>query len=414
MANNPFGGFGPGFTGDVSGNPADWQRNFEALTRQYWTAWGEQLRAAGGQPAVPQGVPGWHDAVEWWSKLAHGGRSEANDLAERFNAQAKLWFGQMQQVAAQFAGQDHAAGDIAAAWKQALGATGDNPFPEIFKAMRGHGAQGLDQWIEDASPYLDAFRREGMGWLSLPAFGLAREHQERLQALARAQVEYQEQTAAYNALMAKSGERAFELFEAKLAEREEPGRQLTSARALFDLWIDAAEESYAEIALSPEFRHTYGALVNAQMRLRNGVQKEVELACGAFGMPTRSEMDAAHRKVADLERQLRRLRTAAPATARPAPAVKTNGGTVETKPKAAAKAASKPKQARKAASKAKAKAKPATKVAKAAKPAARPARAVSRTARKAAPASLLSGIAAPTAPSALSAKAKAKKGGKSK
>jgi class III poly(R)-hydroxyalkanoic acid synthase PhaE subunit len=415
MAYNPFGGFGPGMAGGASADPADWQRNFEALTRQYWTAWGESLRAASGQPAVPQGVPGWHDAVEWWSKLAHGGRSEANDLAERFNAQAKLWFGQMQQVAAQFAGQDHGAGDIARAWKQALGAAGDNPFPEIFKAMRGHGAQGLDQWIEDASPYLDAWRREGMSWLSLPAFGLGREHQERVQALARAQVEYQEQTAAYNALMAKSGERAFELFEAKLAEREEPGRQLTSARALFDLWIDAAEESYAQIALSPEFRSTYGALVNAQMRLRSGIQKEVELACGTFGMPTRSEMDAAHRKVADLERQLRRLRGAVPAAPAVKPAVgvtpRASGTQPAAKPvpKPAAKTTPAPKPAKKAASKSKAKpaAKAAQPAAKAARPAAkpvkratRPARAVSRAARKASPASLLSGIAAPVAPSA--------------
>ena len=403
MAHNPFGGFGPGMARGATADPADWQRNFEALTRQYWTAWGESLRAAGGQPAVPQGVPGWQDAVEWWSKLAHGGRSEANDLAERFNAQARHWFGQMQQVAAQFAGQDHGAGDIARAWKQALGAAGDNPFPEIFKAMRGHGTQGLDQWIEDASPYLDAWRREGMGWLSLPAFGLGREHQERVQALARAHVEYQEQTAAYNALMAKSGERAFELFEAKLAEREEPGRQLTSARALFDLWIDAAEESYAEIALSPEFRSTYGALVNAQMRLRNGIQKEVELACGAFGMPTRSEMDAAHRKVAELERQLRRLRGATPGApmAKPAPAAKPDGADAGPKARPTSKrapATATPPRAKPAKEPAsKARAKPA---AKSVKPAARPARAVSPKARKAAPASLLSGIAAPVAPSA--------------
>src|SRR5688500_5599838 len=311
MANNPFGGFGPG----MAGNPGDWSgQNFDALSRQYWNAWGEALRAASGQPAVPPGMQGWHDAVDWWSKLAHGGRSEANDLVERFNAQARHWFGQMQQVAAQFSGQDQSAAQIANAWKQALGATGENPFPEIFRAMRGHGQQGLEQWVEDASPYLDAMRREGMSWLSLPAFGIGREHQERLQALARAQVEYQETSSAYNALMLKAGQRAFELFEDKLAEREEPGRQLASARALFDLWIDAAEESYAEIALSQEFRHVYGALVNAQMRLRSGIQKEVELASGLFGMPTRSEMDAAHRKVAELERQLRRMRDSSAAT----------------------------------------------------------------------------------------------------
>lgn len=397
MANNPFGGFGPG----MAGNPGDWSgQDFDALSRQYWNAWGEALRAASGQPVVPQGMQGWHDAVDWWSKLAHGGRSEANDLVERFNAQARHWFGQMQQVAAQFSGQDQSAAQIAEAWKRALGAAGENPFPEIFRAMRGHGQQGLEQWVEDASPYLDAMRREGMSWLSLPAFGIGREHQERLQALARAQVEYQEKSSAYNALMLKAGQRAFELFEDKLAEREEPGRQLASARALFDLWIDAAEESYAEIALSQEFRHVYGALVNAQMRLRSGIQKEVELASGLLGMPTRSEMDAAHRKVAELERQVRRMRDASQAvkpvarTAGPAPQA-----ALKRKPQTPS-----PPVVRKT--------RPKKKTNKPAK-AARAVRAASKPARRAAPVSLLSGITAPVAPAAMDdAAAKPTKGSK--
>lgn len=295
--------------------------DFESLARQYWNAWGEALRA--GAPAAPSGVPDWKDAVDWWSRLAHGGRTEANDAVERFNRQARDWYGQMQQVAARFAGQDSGAADIAAEWKRALGASGENPFPEMFRAMRGNGARGLEQWVEDASPWLDAMRRETGGWLGMPAFGLGREHQERLQKLAQAQVELQQRESAYNALMLKSLQRAYELFESKLAACEEPGRQLKSGRALFDLWIDAAEEAYADIALSPEFRDTYGALVNAQMRLRSGVQKEVEQAGAMFGMPTRTEVDAAHRKIAELERALRRMREVQPApkhaSASPAP-----------------------------------------------------------------------------------------------
>jgi len=291
--------------------------DFESLARQYWSAWGETLRRAA--PAGTGQVPDWKDAVDWWSKLAHGGRTEANDAVERFNRQARDWFGQMQQVAAQFAGQDAGAADIAAEWKRALGAAGENPFPEMFRAMRGNGARGLEQWIEDASPWLDSMRREAGGWLGVPAFGLGREHQERVQKLAQAQLDLQQHEAAYNALMLKSLQRAHELFESKLAEREEPGRQLKSARELFDLWIDAAEEAYADIALSPEFRDVYGALVNAQMRLRAGVQKEVELAGAMVGMPTRTEIDAAHRRIAELERALRRMRDARPEPKREPP-----------------------------------------------------------------------------------------------
>jgi len=305
MRNGDYSGTGPGMPGGF-GIPAD----FDALARQYWGAWGEAMRSAAPGATQAGGTQPWHEAIDWWSKFAHGGRQEANDVVSRFNQQARNWFGQMQQVAAQYAGQDAGAAEITRAWKQALGAAGENPFPEMFRSMRGQGQQGLEQWIEDASPYLDAFRRESTSWLQVPTFGLGREHQERLQKLAQAQMDYQEQNNAYNALMMKAAQSAYEIFERKLAERSEPGKQVESARALFDLWIDAAEEAYAQIALSPEFRGVYGKLVNAQMRLRSGIQREVEQMSGMFGMPTRTEVDGAYRKIAELERSVRKLRDA--------------------------------------------------------------------------------------------------------
>ena len=290
--------------------------DFESLARQYWNAWGQSMRGdamAGGNPAAAA-APGWQEAVDWWSRLARGNGADANAAVDRFNAQARDWYGQMQQVAAQFAGQQAGPADITREWKRALGALGGNPFPDMFKAMQGPGAHGPEQWTEAAKPFLDAWQREGRSILGMPAFGIGREHQEHLQKLMQAQLDYQQREAAYNALMMQALQRAYEVFQGKLAEREESGRQLTSARALFDLWIDAAEEAYAGIALSPEFREVYGALVNAQMRLRNGVQREVERMCETFGMPTRTEVDAAHRKIAELERMLRRMRDAAPAS----------------------------------------------------------------------------------------------------
>lgn len=311
MANTGYTPFGP-MTGDM-----------DALLRQYWNNWNDAMRAAAmgngiagalGSPVSPvAGLPDWNQSVDWWSRWLHGERTNADGLVERFNAQARQWFGQMQQVAAQFVGRDASAADIATNWKKALGAAGENPFPEMFRAMRGRGQQGLEQWMEDAAPYVDAWRREASSWLSLPTFGLNRQHQQRLQQLLQAQLDYQQASGAFNALLAKAGQRAFELFESKLGEHEKPGRQLASARALFDLWIDAAEEAYAGIALSPEFRGAYGALVNAQMRLRGDVQRQVEAWCEVFGLPTRTEVDAAHRKIADLERRMRRMRDS-PAT----------------------------------------------------------------------------------------------------
>lgn len=367
-SNNP-GDFGAGF------NPQD----FERLARQYWGAWGEMMRGAQPQPPPQPSMPGWNEALNWWSQLAKGGaQPQVQDTLDRFNSQARGWFGEIQKLAAQFAGRDASAADIAGAWKQAMGGQGANPFADVFGAMRGPGQQDFARWVEQAKPFLERLQDGGSSLLGLPAFGFAREHQERVQHLAQSYLNYQQQSQAYNALMAEAGQDAFKRFEDKLAERSEPGRQIGSARALFDLWIDAAEDAYAEIALSPRFRDAYAALVNSQMRLRAGVQKEVEQASGQYGIPTRTEIDAAHRKIVQLERELRRLRDevqqlrggdGGEPEAKSAPTANKSAG-AKPKPRAAQAAAAAPSRAAQAAP---AEAAPVAVKPAAAKPASRPA-----------------------------------------
>ncbi|RNF85253.1 poly(R)-hydroxyalkanoic acid synthase subunit PhaE [Montanilutibacter psychrotolerans] len=322
MANHGFGA--GGFNADGHG-----QEEFAALARRYWNAWGEMMRAGGAPSAAGVGMPGfgmpgfgaagagvdkgampgWNDAIAWWSKLAQGsGGGAANETLDRFSQQASGWYAQMQDVAARFAGRDGSAADITRAWKDALG--GGNVFADAIRGMQGPGQHGFEQWGEQVKPWLDLLQRGGRDWAGTPAFGFAREHQQRWQKLARAHDQHQQANQAHHAMLGDATQRAFELFEQKLAERSEPGRQIGSARALFDLWIDAAEEAYAEIALSPRFRASYGELVNTQMQLRAAVQGEVEQAAMQLGMPTRTEVDAAHRKIVQLERELRRLRDA--------------------------------------------------------------------------------------------------------
>ena len=184
----------------------------------------------------------------------------------------------------------------------------ENPFAGMFQQMSGQNAHGMDQWMQQATPWLDAMRGQFGGMFNMPAFGLQREQQERWQALGKSQMDYQKAMSGYNAQLMECGKRAYAKFEDKLAERSEPGRQLDSTRAVFDLWIDAAEESWSEVAMTPEFRSAYGDLVNAQSRVRAGVQGEVERTTGMLGMPTRTEVNSTHKKVTQLERDLRALK----------------------------------------------------------------------------------------------------------
>ncbi|HTA64490.1 MAG TPA: class III poly(R)-hydroxyalkanoic acid synthase subunit PhaE [Xanthomonadaceae bacterium] len=281
-----------------------WTKDFEALSRQYWNAWSEMGRHSG---SGHQQMPNWQQAMDMWAPWARDGRVQTDEAVSRMNALTGDWFGKMQELAKQFSGGHANPADIASEWKRALGIE-NNPFAGMFQNMTGPDAHGIDQWVQQTAPWMEAMRGQMGGMFNMPAFGLGREQQERWQKLGKAQVEYQQAMSGYNAQLMECGQRAFSKFEDKLAERSEPGRQIDSARALFDLWIDAAEEAWGEVAMTSEFRTAYGNLVNAQSRVRAGIQGEVERSTGQFGIPTRTEVNSSHRKVTQLERELRDLR----------------------------------------------------------------------------------------------------------
>jgi len=163
--------------------------DFDALARQYWGMWGDAMRGAQPQSAADIGMQGFKDAIKAWTGQAGGSGQGFDNVLGHFGRQNGDWFAQMQQVAAQFAGRDSSAQDIANAWRQALGGMGANPFEALIGGMRGPGLEGLEQWSEAAKPWLQGMRAEAMSGLDMPTFGFTREHQERLQALAKAQLQ---------------------------------------------------------------------------------------------------------------------------------------------------------------------------------------------------------------------------------
>lgn len=301
---------------------ADASNDFAALARQYMALWGDAMRGVAAPPPADPGLQGMRDMLEAWMRQA-GSTDAFGPALAHFNRQCGDWYAQMQQVAARFAGRDHSAADVAAAWREAF--AGSHPFAGLVDGMRGPGLEGVAQWMDAASASLQGLRADAAAALRMPAFGFTREHQERLQALALAQLRWQDAQQAYGKLMGAVSRDAMARFEAKLAEHEEPGRQIGSVRALFDLWVDAAEEAWAQMALSPEYRHAFGELVNAQMRQRAAAQAVGEQAAATFGWPARSELDGAYRRLAEVERQLRRLQRRDDAPAPPAPAPRASG-----------------------------------------------------------------------------------------
>jgi class III poly(R)-hydroxyalkanoic acid synthase PhaE subunit len=286
----------------------DWMKDWQALQQQYWTAWSDATR--GLKPGIPDPATPWHEGFEQWARL-FGDSGKQNETLDRLMASAKSYTALMQSMVNAAAGKPIGEG-AAQAWTDAMrqgfnipGADAsmfNNPIAQMLRGIRGPGVQSFDQLSASFAPFLAQAKAEGASWLQAPAFGYLREHQEHYQKMAAAFVEYQDAIGKYNELILKASRRSFEMFQDKLAAREEPGRQIESPRALYDLWVDAAEEAYQEVALSDEFRKVYGDVVNAQMRVRAQIQLEVERIGVDLGMPTRTELNSVHKRLHDLRR----------------------------------------------------------------------------------------------------------------
>lgn len=288
--------------------PQDWSKDWQAMQRQYWNAWSDATRNSVGE--MPSASTPWHEGIDQWSQM-FSGSGKQSESTERVLGSAKAYVAMMQSLLSTATGKN-ADGQAFQTWIEAMrngfnlpgmdAAMQNNPLASMLSGISGPGVQGFDQLSAVFAPMLEQARAENLSWLRIPAFGYSREQDEEKQQALLAFADYQRALRQYNALILKSSQLSFGILETKLAERAEPGRQIESMRALYDLWVDAAEEAYAQVASSEEFRKAYGELVDAQMRVRASMQKQVERVSVDLGMPTRTELNSVHRRLHDLRR----------------------------------------------------------------------------------------------------------------
>lgn len=270
--------------------------NWQALARESWEAWLRKMQpapaAAQGFGAVPgmagddvfaRGMAGMKAYLEWMQGAAAAGASQP----------PPDWPGTMQQM-----------------FERALG--GVAPFAGMAgtggpSAAAGAGPAWQAAW--------SALRQHLPGAESVAAFGPTREQQLQQQAWAAAMMEYLEAQARYQSLIQRAHAQGMQQMQQVLSQQVGAGQPSPSAKAVYDAWVDAVEEAYAEVALSDEFRQTFGAMSNAQMRLRQLQQQHAEKWCREQGMPTRSEVASLGQRVQDIRRELRKV-AATPAALR--------------------------------------------------------------------------------------------------
>jgi len=168
------------------------------------------------------------------------------------------------------------------------------PFPgEMGKSLRPDGA-----------PEVSDMNRAVRQMLALPPVGYTREWQTQGQEWAALFLEYTTAMQEFMQLLGKVGQSAAELFGKKMNELSQKGESLDGLRGAYDLWIDCGEEAYAEVVATPDFPHLQAQMVNALMRLKKHEQTIMDEVMTAMNIPTRHEVDATHKRIYELQRQL--------------------------------------------------------------------------------------------------------------
>jgi class III poly(R)-hydroxyalkanoic acid synthase PhaE subunit len=316
-----------------------WTSAWLDMQKQYMDAW---LKLS--QPQVPwptaaspfaaTGSKPWADAFEQWSKLFGQSMPEdARDVSARLFDLGKSYLG-MSESFWQLLQQGKDLCTWASDWQKTM----QDSFKQLGKGHVFPGG-GVDPWSgfanlwglpmsnwqrmacafspfpgemekalrEERVPEMSEMTRAVRHYLSVPPVGYTREWQEQLQDWTRLSTEYVHALQDFSALLGKVLQRALELFGARVSEKVSAGESFDGLRAIYNLWIDCGEEAYAEQVATTEFPHLQAELVNALMRMKRHEQLMVEEAMTALNIPTRREIDTTHKRVYELQQQLRRL-----------------------------------------------------------------------------------------------------------
>ncbi len=74
--------------------------------------------------------------------------------------------------------------------------------------------------------------------------------------------------------------------------------------ALYETWVNCAEEAYAATVHKEEFCRLQAQLINTAMALVLAQRRQAEALARAAGLPTREEADALQRQIRELQQQL--------------------------------------------------------------------------------------------------------------
>ncbi|MFZ1415574.1 MAG: class III poly(R)-hydroxyalkanoic acid synthase subunit PhaE [Defluviicoccus sp.] len=333
------------------GDWGNWAATWAEAQQRLWQNWMALAQPAAAQAAAGDGATaGWQDGPAQWLRLIQTAVSPAAPgfggwFVEHWSAPLRLLgslaAGRQGTTTAALPAADWIAAFTNAFTPFATGA-GTAGFPQDA-LMRGIGTfwgLPIDMWRRltsslsalpgDAALGLKAGGISQPGalgpvplerFLTIPPFGYTREWQEQGQQASRDWLAYQRAQGAYLGILTRIAVRTGEVVSQRLAARAAEAKPIQGLREAYDLFVDCAEDAYAEVVTAADFGKVSAELMNAAIALKRHAQAAMEETANAANLPTRRELDTQHRQGQTMRRQLvalqdeLRSRSAVPAAA---------------------------------------------------------------------------------------------------
>lgn len=309
---------------------SDWLK----VQERYWQAWNDMTRftsgASGARAAASQP---WSQAMDqWWTAVSPALSSPVQNFFGHLVDQGKSFFGLSENLFSGILDASKAA-TSGADWqrlleksfadlKTAAGATLPDSGSSLGK-MLAFWELPMDTWertmsvmsgvpgdfmqpLKTLTSQQQAPVREQLNkFLSVPGVGYAREHQSQYQKLMQLYMDYQTAFDVYSAEYTKIGNASVERFQSKVTEAIGSDKPIDSMQSLFNLWVDACEEAYADQVSSDEYAKVYGRLVNSLMAFKKQGQALADETLGLLSIPTREDITTLQQRYQMMRRELR-------------------------------------------------------------------------------------------------------------
>ena len=223
---------------------------------------------------------------QWSAFTAAAPSTEPQEFADRFNRLARSFLDATTAAAA--ATPARPPGDAAQAFSEAL----RDLFAPLQPPFHGARTEGATSGLADLLT-------------NPPAFGAGREHQLRAQRLAAAWRRLDAAQRRLQRLWLDALREAGAAFMTRLEEPVAPADGTAAVRALYDAWIDCAEDAYSRIAHGAPFCEAFADSVNAASDWRRELKDTALQAAAPLDLPTRAELNTLHRQLRATEARLR-------------------------------------------------------------------------------------------------------------